>query len=746
MAEQNPNPVVVNRLMPPMTQRQAVAADALTGRDAWVIVRRHLLLIISLTILGLILGGTAWYLLLQFYPSYTAQAFIRVLPAVEKNPVVIGSGVQVQKDIQYGYRLSMAALMKEQNTLQKLVNRDKIQGTEWFKSMGDNKDDRINHAIKDLKDDLGINPQRDGEFIVVSMTCRSAKESADIVNEMVDLFLNDQGGSKRQEVSEKLAQRNEELNRVQRDLDAAEKALDEVRNASGFTDLEEHQFMHTITLKLNKVETDRDELVLGLQQVKASIESLERQATGPVAEQVKKQIESDPTIVLLNQQIVLLEAQLAGRLTKFGENHRIVRQTQETIGETKLKIEQRKAEIAEQTRQANLKDAKDQMTSLMSRLDESEKLRQELNKQKQDLDMAMVQYEKRKAVRDERKQTLDDTKKGIETLKIMLEDPETAKVQKVSSAPVPLEVSFPQWQIFFPGGTMFGLMLGIGLAFMIEMLNDLVRTPRDIGRYLHIPLLGVIPDADEDDHVDGVDLRNVVRLAPYSIISESYRRLRTNLKLSASGETSKVLLVSSGNPGDGKTSVAVNLATAFIVENKKVLLVDANFWRPDIHTIFPNGQNKDENAGQSEFGLSTLLTGLCGYKEIIRSSGVGGFDLIDSGPLPSNPAELLGGPQMKQLIRHQRDMYDYIIIDGPPVLLVSDAQVLARVVDGTMLVFNANTSRRGAALRTIRELREVNATLTGCVLLGVKAMKGGYFAEQFRSYQEYQKLQLAHSF
>ena len=146
---------------------------------------------------------------------------------------------------------------------------------------------------------------------------------------------------------------------------------------------------------------------------------------------------------------------------------------------------------------------------------------------------------------------------------------------------------------------------------------------------------------------------------------------------------------------------------------------------------------------QSEFGLSTLLVGLHGYREVTKPTGIEGFDIIESGLLPSNPAELLGGIQMEQMVKRQRENYDYIIIDGPPVLVVSDVKVLARIVDGTILVFNAGVARRGAALRTIRELREINATIVGCVLFAVKAMKGGYFQEQFESYRKYQKLQLA---
>jgi Mrp family chromosome partitioning ATPase len=100
---------------------------------------------------------------------------------------------------------------------------------------------------------------------------------------------------------------------------------------------------------------------------------------------------------------------------------------------------------------------------------------------------------------------------------------------------------------------------------------------------------------------------------------------------------------------------------------------------------------------------------------------------------------------MKQLLKHQRENYDYIIMDGPPILLFSDVKALATFVDGNIVVFNAEATRRGAAQRTIRELREVNAKITGCVLFGVKAMKGGYFGEQFKSYREYQETQLVHS-
>jgi capsular exopolysaccharide synthesis family protein len=524
--------------------------------------------------------------------------------------------------------------------------------------------------------------------------------------------------------------------------------LNDVRKRWGFTDLEERNFRHLIDERLANLELEQNRLVLEVRQVQAIAENLERQATGPINEQVEDQIENDPIMINLAQQIALRESALAAIMTKFGENHRIVRETQKLIDEIIQKREIRKAKIAEQTRQANLKNAQDRLVVQSKSLEQLGKMLDETSAKKKDLDSARVQYDQRAAIRDERKLMLNEIKEKIEKLKIIYDDPETPKVQSVGYAPVPLEMSFPQARIFFPGGTMLGLLFGVGLAFLIELLNDLVRTPIDVSRYLHIPLLGVIPDAAEDDQLRNIQLCQVVHQAPYSMVSESYRRFRTNLKLSESAQSSKILLVTSGMPGDGKTSVAINLATTFIAEGKKVLLIDTNFRRPGLHKIFPKPQDatdagKPEMPEQLDLGLSELLAGRCQPHQVIRSTGIEGFDIIDSGSIPPNPAELLGSIEMQQLVQQQRQSYDYVILDGPPVLLLSDAKVLARVVDGAVLIFNADATRRGAALRSIRELRQVDATIVGCVLLAVKAMKGGYFREQFKSFRQYQKLQLA---
>jgi len=741
MAEEKP--IASSRMSGPVGPRSP-AASSLTAKEVFGILRRHILLIIFLTALGLGAGGGAWKLLQMRFPRYTARTFIQVLPPTETDPMTIGT-VQLQKDILYGYRQSIANLIKQQSTLEDLLDRDKVKETRWFKRWNGDRRRAVNYLDKHF----GAYAHRDSEFVEISMTCSAAGESADIVNEMLSLFLATRGDTERQEISKKLKGLEDQRLRVQSELDAANKGLDDIRAAYNLTDIEQPEgryFQHTITIRLNSLELQKNELDLAIKQLQADIGNLQELATGPITEQIEYQIERDPVMITLAQQLAYLEAQLSGRLTKFGENHRDVRQTRELIEETKRRREQRKNEIADQTRRANLENAKDGLVVLQKRFEQLEALRQEAEAQKKELDLARIQYEKGLKIRDERLTMLDSIKEQIEKFKIMYNDPETPKVLAVGLAPIPLEMVFSrQWWLWFPSGTMLGLLLGLGLTFLVELANDLVRTPTDVARFLRIPLLGVIPDASEDSQVRRVELCHVVRQAPYSVTSESYRRCRTNLKLSGPSESFKTLLISSGSARDGKTSMAVNLATTFVATDKKVLLIDANFRQPNLRSLFPKERAKD-SAEHFDFGLSSVLMHQCTAAEAVRPSGIEGLDITDCGPLPANPAELLGSTRMEELLAKQRKDYDYIIIDGPPVLLVSDAKVLAGLVDATLLVFNAAATSRGAAQRTIRELKQVNARIVGCVLFAARAIKGGYFNEQFKSYRKYQKkAQLASS-
>jgi len=720
------------------------ATAGMTPREAFGVLRRYMVLIIGLTIFGLIVGGVGCLLLRRFLPKYAARTYIEVLPPVQTDPMVITTPL-VQKDIQYGYRLSVASLIKQQRTLEDLLKRDTVMRTKWFGGISG-----LPRRIRYLEKYLGVLPHRDADYVEVTMTCADPQEAADIVNEMVTMFISTRSATKKKEVSDELSVLQTRENRVTEELRQAEQAMEDVRKSWGLTDIDRtvtNYIKHTITLKLDQLELQKSDLELIIKQLEADIQVFDQLAKGPINVQIEHIIESDPVMLSLAQQLAFTGARIASVLSKFGENHREVRQLQELKDELALKREMRATEIGEQTRQANLANAKDRLIIFKERFAELEKLRQETMAKQRDLDAARIQYDQRVKIRDERIEMLDDIKQSIEKMRIIYDDPETPKVRGLGDALKPLRMVISrEWWFWFPGGTILGFLLSVGLAFVLELADDKVRTPRTVSRYLHIPLLGVVPDASVDRDVRGVDLCRVVSRAPYSLISESYRQCRTNLKLSGSGESLKTLLVTSGSPGDGKTCVAVNLATAFVAENKKVLLIDANFRQPTSEKLFPKsdaGRLDDEGLSVG-FGLSSVLVGQCSAQQAIRSSGIEGLDIIDAGLLPPNPAELLGSARMEEMLKQQRNNYDYIVLDSPPVLLISDAKVLAKRVDATVVVLNAAATHRGAAQRTIKELEDVDANVIGCVLLGAPALKGGYFQEQSKSYRRYQeKMQFA---
>jgi capsular exopolysaccharide synthesis family protein len=241
--------------------------------------------------------------------------------------------------------------------------------------------------------------------------------------------------------------------------------------------------------------------------------------------------------------------------------------------------------------------------------------------------------------------------------------------------------------------------------------------------------LGTVPHSDDEEvNIDRVE--TAVRDAPQSMIAEAFRVMRTNLQFSAPQDRQRTLLITSPRPDDGKTTVACNLAAALALAGRRVLLVDANLRRPALHTVF-------DKVGP--VGLSNCLVGETELDKVVAKTGLVNLDVVGSGPTPPNPAELLNGALARRFLDQALARYDQIIIDTPPVLLASDAAVLASMVDGVILVFRAKDNSRGQAQRAVNLLDRVNAYLFGGVLNGAQVRRGGYFREQLRMFYEYQE-------
>ena len=207
--------------------------------------------------------------------------------------------------------------------------------------------------------------------------------------------------------------------------------------------------------------------------------------------------------------------------------------------------------------------------------------------------------------------------------------------------------------------------------------------------------------------------RLIVAQDPRSAVAEAFRTLRTNIQFKSLDNPVRTILVTSSAPQEGKSTVVANLAVSLAQTGAAVIAVDCDLRSPSLHRIFglPN-----------ERGLTSLmLAPTTGVREHLQRSEAGGVDVLTSGPLPPNPAEILGSKRMESLVRELRDMADYVLFDTPPVLAVTDAAVLATKVDGSVLVLSAGKSRRDAAKKAKRTLEDLGVRFLGVVVNNVKA-------------------------
>jgi capsular exopolysaccharide synthesis family protein len=247
-----------------------------------------------------------------------------------------------------------------------------------------------------------------------------------------------------------------------------------------------------------------------------------------------------------------------------------------------------------------------------------------------------------------------------------------------------------------------GLMLAFGIAFLIEYLDDTLRSPIDVDQVLGIPVLGYIAEIKQPDK----NHKLYVATYPRSPVAESFRTLRTNIEFSGE-QAPKTILVTSSRPGEGKTTVASNLAAIYAQGGKRVVLVDADLRRPAIHSVvgIPN-----------RLGLTTLLRDSLKPENVWKSWGasIRGMHIITSGYLPSNPAELLGSDKMLNIMSELRKSADVIIFDGPPIM-VADVQILASLMDGVVLVLRPGKSPADEAKSTMTQLKRSGAAVMGVV-------------------------------
>jgi len=273
----------------------------------------------------------------------------------------------------------------------------------------------------------------------------------------------------------------------------------------------------------------------------------------------------------------------------------------------------------------------------------------------------------------------------------------------------------------FAVASVLGALAGIGIAYLVDLADQSFRSPEEIAKQLGLPVVGHVPLFPElDGIVDGSPLAPglITVHQPRSAQAEAYRSIRTALFFNARGHQHQLIQITSPTPGDGKSTLSANLATTIANSGKSVLLIDGDLRKPTQHELF---------GLSTEMGLSSVVHNgtepADAYQPI---EGIENLTVITSGPRPDNPSELLSSIRFRECLDYLREQFDFVIVDSPPLLAVSEASAVAGQVDGVLLTMRVNKHTRSVARRACNLLREIGADIVGVVVNGVMPQKGGH--------------------
>jgi capsular exopolysaccharide synthesis family protein len=568
--------------------------------------------------------------------------------------------------------------------------------------------DRQTQLVTAFLKQLTIEPVRTSRLVKIHFESRDPQLSADVTNAVSDAFIALNLERRMDATSYAKTFLQERLQQMQVKLEDSEKKLNEFARQEQIVRTQDNQIgpdaqvLQEFTTALAKAQGERIKAETLYDQIKDSNSA----GLGAVLE--------NPVIQEFKTRKAKLETEYQENLKIYKPGYPKMLQIESQIAEMQAKIDEEIAEIRAAAK-ANYLAAKAQEAMFSQKLMEAKK--------------AVLGVQDRSIQYNILKREVDTNRTLYEGLLQRLKEVGVAggigvnNITVVDKAEVPIRPYKPNVLVNGLVALFLGLFGGVGLALLFEHLDDTIKQPDDLEKLLGLPVLGIVPIVRNA----GEDLVMAQNADPRSAFAEAHRSVRTALQFSTPQGTPKVLMITSSSMGEGKSTTALSLAIHFAQSGRNVLLIDADLRKASLH--------KKLNLS-NEVGLTNYLAGDAKPIDITKACPVPKVYVMPSGPLPPNPADLLGSVKMVALLNLAAEKFDQVIIDGPPVLGLADAPLLGSIADATVLVVEANSTNRGFARNAAKRLRATRTVLIGGILTKLDPRGGGY--GYYHNYYYYQ--------
>ena len=669
-------------------------------QSIWRMLAKWWWLIAAIT-LACLLGAIAFSLLVT--PEYRAEATIEVNPEAGQM-VKMGNAEPIQMGDRE-FLTTQVGLLKSRSLAERVVRTLNLGANPEFANPEAPRAQREMSAASALRQRVTVAPQRDSRLIEIQVEDADPELAARIANSYADGFIQsslerrfEATAYARDFLEQRIATVKKKLEDSERQLvDYAQKQgiitlnVDSGNGAGGRSEQSiDAASLVSLNAALSAARSDR-----------IAAEQQFRQSSGA---QATASVISNPTVQALQQQRSQLEAEYQEKLGVFKPEF-------PAMAQLRNRIDTLGREIARQSRSVASSASGNLRADYAAAVARENALERRVNSLKQgllNLRQRSIQYTILQREVDTNRSLYDALLQRFKEVGVAGGVGANA-VSVVDRAEPPQAPFTPNLPLNIGLGLFLGLILGFGTAFALEWIDDTIKTPDDLTNKLKINPLGVIPKVGGDG-----DVRQALEDAR-SQVSEAYQSVRAALQFATDHGIPKTLLISSTRAAEGKSSTALAISQTLARLGANVLLLDADLRKPTFR-----------GPSSTSAGLSTLLAGSGKIEEATHPTGVERLFLLPSGPIPPNPAELLSTDRFAKILGVLSEQFDFVVIDGPPVLGLADAPLLSSTCEGTVMIIESGGIRRAAALNAVNRLRSAGAKLMGGILTKFDASKSGY--------------------